>query len=81
MATKYLPFVMLGCVACSSSSLLAYLMMNSSEDPATGPTGPTGPTGSAIPDIMLEDKIPYTYEAGKLYACTSGKDVGCVFRA
>jgi hypothetical protein len=41
MATKYLPFVMLGCVACSSSSLLAYLMMNSSEDPATGPTGPT----------------------------------------
>ena len=45
MATKYLPFVMLGCVACSSSSLLAYLMMNSSEDPATGPTGPTTPQG------------------------------------
>ena len=34
-----------------------------------------------IPDIMLEDKIPYAYEAGKLYGCTSGKDVGCLFRA
>jgi len=34
-----------------------------------------------IPDIMLEDKIPYAYEAGKLYGCTSGKDVGCLYRA
>jgi hypothetical protein len=53
MATKYLPFVMLGCVACSSSSLLAYLMMNSSEDPATGPTGPTGPTTPQGPVPVL----------------------------
>jgi hypothetical protein len=33
------------------------------------------------PDLMLDDKKPYAYEAGKLYACTSGKDVGCLWRA
>jgi len=37
---------------------------------------PTAPT----PD-MLEDGQPYAYEAGKLYECTSGKDVGCLYRA
>tara|TARA_B110000285_G_scaffold153071_1_gene170899 strand:+ start:986 stop:1603 length:618 start_codon:yes stop_codon:yes gene_type:complete len=49
MATKYLPFLMLGCVACSSSSLLGFLMMNSSEDPATGPTTPKVPKVPKVP--------------------------------
>jgi hypothetical protein len=29
---------------------------------------------------MLDDGKPYTYEEGKLYKCTSGKDVGCLLR-
>jgi hypothetical protein len=39
MATKYLPFLMLGCVVCSSSSLLGYLMIPTTPKTA-GPTGP-----------------------------------------
>ena len=69
MATKYLPFLMLGCVACSSSSLLGYLMMNSSEDPATGPTGPAPPGKPKFRYVkILRDKaqheaagIPWRY--------------------
>ena len=32
------------------------------------------------PATMLEDGQPYAYEEGKLYQCTSGKAVGCLFR-
>jgi len=68
---------------CCSSSVGAFFLMG--DEGSTGPTGPTGPTGGGgggpTPDLMLDDKKPYAYEAGKLYACTSGKDVGCIWRA
>jgi hypothetical protein len=77
-----------GMMVCCSSSVASFMMGGDGDDdddkkktplgPSAGPA--PGPT-AAIPDIMLEDKIPYTYEAGKLYACTSGKDVGCLWRA
>ena len=75
-------------VCCSSASVAAFMMGGDDDDDKKktqlGPTGPTGPAPgptAAIPDIMLEDGEPYAYEAGKLYGCTSGKDVGCLFRA
>jgi hypothetical protein len=71
-------------VVCSSSLAAAMMMGGEEETPTTttttaaGPAaGPTAPT----PDIMLEDGQPYAYEEGKLYGCTSGKDVGCLWRA
>ena len=71
-------------VVCGSSSVAALMMGGEEkETPATGAgagagpaAGPTAPT----PD-MLEDGQPYAYEEGKLYECTSGKDVGCLDRA
>ena len=79
-----------GMMVCCSSSVASFMMGGDGDDDddkkktQLGPTGPTGPAPgptAPIPDIMLEDKIPYAYEAGKLYACTSGKDVGCLWRA
>jgi hypothetical protein len=73
-------------VVCSSSAAMMMGGGEEKEDPVVPKTAAeTAATAAAaaapIPDIMLEDKIPYAYEAGKLYGCTSGKDVGCLFRA
>ncbi len=68
-------------VCCSSSS--AMMMMGGGEETPAAAAGAGTQTTPATPtpDIMLEDKIPYAYEAGKLYGCTSGKDVGCLYRS
>ncbi len=74
-----------GMMVCCSSSVAALMMGGEEKEdpivplgPSPGPAaGPTAPT----PDIILEDGQPYAYEAGKLYGCTSGKDVGCLYRA
>jgi hypothetical protein len=73
MATKYLPFLMLGCVACSSSSLLGFLMMNSSEDPATGPTGPTTPTTPTTPTGPYSGYVSGRYVRLALPVATENK--------
>jgi hypothetical protein len=75
-------------VCCSSSA--AAMMRGGGGEEKEDPVVPKTPAEIAAaaaaaaaptPDIMLEDKMPYAYEAGKLYGCTSGKDVGCLFRA
>ena len=70
-------------MCCCSSSVGAFFMTGDGGGTPgpTGPTGPTGPSGGPVPDLMLDDKKPYAYEAGKLYACSSGKDVGCLWRS
>ena len=65
MALKYAPFLMLGCVACSSSSLLGYLMMNSN----------THVTGAVCVPVGTPDaKATYKYNtAGTcVKSCNSG---------
>ena len=75
-------------VCCSSSA--AAMMRGGGGEEKEDPVVPKTPAEIAAaaaaaaaptPDIMLEDKMPYAYEAGKLYGCTSGKDVGCLYRA
>ena len=70
-------------VVCSSSAAMMMGGGEDKEDPVVPKTAAETAAAAAapIPDIMLEDKIPYAYEAGKLYGCTSGKDVGCLYRA
>lgn len=65
MALKYAPFLMLGCVACSSSSLLGYLMMNS-DTPVTGAV--------CVPEGTPDAKATYKYNtAGTcVKSCNSG---------
>ena len=75
-------------VMCLSSSVGAALMMGGGEDDG-GDGGANNnqdddlddDDNTPTPDLMLDDGKPYAYEAGKLYACTSGKDVGCLYRA
>jgi hypothetical protein len=77
-------------VMCLSSSVGAALMMGGGEDDggaggagagAGAGAGGAGGADEPTPDLVLDDGKPYAYEAGKLYACTSGKDVGCLWRA
>jgi len=73
-------------VVCCSSSVAAMMMGgDDDDDKKKTPLGPSPGTGAGpappTPDIILEDGQPYAYEAGKLYGCTSGKDVGCLYRA
>ena len=70
-----------GLMVVCSSSLAAAMMMGGEEETPTTPAGPAAGPTAPTPDIMLEDGQPYAYEAGKLYGCTSGKDVGCLYRA
>src|SRR6056300_261052 len=59
-----------------SSSAGAVFMMGGDDGPSS--PGPSSPPPT--PPTMLEDGQPYAYEEGKLYQCTSGKAVGCLFR-
>ena len=73
-------------VMCLSSSVGAALMMGGGEEDDGGANDnqdqdDDDDDDAPTPDLMLDDKKPYAYEAGKLYACTSGKDVGCIWRA
>jgi hypothetical protein len=65
-----------------SSSAGAVFMMGGDDGPSSpGPSSPgPAPAPAPAPPIMLEDGKPYTYQEGKLYECTSGKDVGCLYR-
>jgi len=58
--------------------VVVYFMMMKDEESTLVPT--TGPAPAPVPATMLEDGQPYAYEEGKLYQCTSGKAVGCLFR-
>jgi hypothetical protein len=59
-----------------SSSAGAVFMMGGDDGPSS--PGPSSPPPT--PPTMLADGQPYAYEEGKLYECTSGKDVGCLYR-
>ena len=67
-------------VMCLSVSVGAAMMMGGEEETPTPQTGPSAGPTTPTPDIILEDGQPYAYEEGKLYECTSGKDVGCLSR-
>jgi hypothetical protein len=68
MATKYLPFLMLGCVACSSSSLLGYLMIPTT--PKTAGPYPGYVSGRyvrlALP-VATENKYPLALHDIRVY--------------
>ena len=75
--------IIIGVVIILVILIAAYFMMGSKKSVAPAPApGPSqrSPGPAPSPTMMLADGQPYAYTAGTLYQCTSGKDVGCLFR-